>query len=136
MEEDLPGVIAPDFQPQAVEYQVVESSNNAEERNWWTALVIATRLNEDMIMRMRSCLATVRQCGTDFTPGPQTHCHQPAVGFLAAVRITSSVKEKAMKDFYQLANRDRNTKYYSFWAGHIPPPPPTLPSFTAIQPTD
>ena len=54
MEEDLPGVIAPDFQPQAVEYQVVESSNNAEERNWWTALVIATRLNEDMIMRMRS----------------------------------------------------------------------------------
>ena len=32
-----------------------------------------------------------------------SHCHQPVVGSLAAVRITSSVKEKAMKDFYQPA---------------------------------
>ena len=44
-----------------------------------------------------------RQHGTDFVPEPQPHCHQPVVGSLAAVRITSSVKEKAMKDFYQLA---------------------------------
>ena len=47
--------------------------------------------------------AAVRQHGTDFIPGPQPHCHQPVVGSLAAVRITSSVKEKAMKDFYQPA---------------------------------
>ena len=54
MEEDLPGVIESDCQPQAVEYKVVESSTQEVERNWWIALVIATLLNEDMMTKMLS----------------------------------------------------------------------------------
>ena len=114
MEEDLPGVIVPDFQPQAVEYQVVESSTQRGRKKLVDSLghsyTVKRRYDDENAVwrccirnKTTSCLATVRQRGTDFIPGPQTHCHQPAVGSLAAVRITSSVKEKAMKDFYQPA---------------------------------
>ena len=114
MEEDLPGVIESDCQPQAVEYQVVESSTQRGGKKLVDSLgysytVKRTYDDENAVWRccIRNktcpCLATVRQHGTDFIPGPQPHCHQPVVGSLAAVRITSSVKEKAMKDFYQPA---------------------------------
>ena len=114
MEEDLPVVIESDCQNKAVEYQIVESSTQRGGRklvdNLGYSYTIKRRYdNGNAVWRCCirnkacSCLATIRQRGSDFIPGPQKHCHQPVVGSLAAARITSSVKEKAMKDFYQPA---------------------------------
>ena len=114
MEEDLPGVIESDCQPQAVEYQAVESSTQRDGKKLvdnlgYSHTVKRRYVDENVVWRCCirnktcSCLARVRQRGSDLIPGPQKHCHQPVLGSLAAARITSTVKEKAMKDFYQPA---------------------------------
>ena len=50
-----------------------------------------------------SCLATVRQYGMVFTTGPHMHSHQPIVGINTDAKITRDVKEKVMRNYYQLA---------------------------------
>ena len=52
---------------------------------------------------MTSCLATVRQRGMVFTPGPHMHCHRPIVGVYTAAKVTRDIKKKAMNDYYQPA---------------------------------
>ena len=50
-----------------------------------------------------SCLATIKQRGMEYTPGPHIHCHQPLLEADIAAKVTRDVKEKAVQNYFQPA---------------------------------
>ena len=120
MEEDsvndnVPGSLIADEQTdQPVQYEIVESSTQLGRKklvdsSGYSYAVKHRYSEEDALWRCSvqnkttSCLATVRQYGMVFTPGPHMHSHQPIVGIDTAAKMTRDVKEKAMKNYYQPA---------------------------------
>ena len=114
IEDGLPGPVIADDQPLPVQYEVVESSTQRGNKKLVDSsghsYTVKRRYSDDHAFwrcsvrnKMTSCLATVRQRGMVFTPGPHMHCHQPIVGVDTAAKITRDIKEKAMNDYYQPA---------------------------------
>ena len=109
IEDGLPGPVIADDQPLPVRYEVVESSTQRGNKKLVDSsghsYTVKRRYSDDHAFwrcsvrnKMTSCLATVRQRGMVFTPGPHMHCHQPIVGVDTAAKITRDIKEKAMNE--------------------------------------
>ncbi|KAK3086377.1 hypothetical protein FSP39_017564 [Pinctada imbricata] len=54
--------------------------------------------------RHKKCLATVKQQGDHFKPGPRPHNHPPAPGVNVAVKVAKEVKTKASTEVFRPAS--------------------------------
>ncbi|XP_028408197.1 uncharacterized protein LOC114530772 [Dendronephthya gigantea] len=112
--DGAPGNIVPEDTIRVIEYEKIESSTQRGKcklvDNLGHSYTVKRKYGEDNIVwrctvrnKTTNCLATVRQHGTDFSPGVQVHSHQPSSGIGTAAKIISEVKAKAMEDFFRSA---------------------------------
>lgn len=95
----VPRNIAPEEFPCVIEYQTIECSSQRRKSklvdNIGYSYTVKRKYGEDNIVwrctvrnKTTTCLATVRQHGTTYTPGVQKHCHQPSAGAGTAAKVS------------------------------------------------
>ena len=100
MEDALPDNIAPEEFPHVIEYQTIESSSQRGNcklvDNIGYSYTAKRKYDEGNIVwrctvrnKTTTCLATVRQHGTTYTPGLQKHSHQPSAGTGTAAKLNA-----------------------------------------------
>jgi hypothetical protein len=100
--DGVPNNVVPETIPHIIEYEKIESSTQRGKcklvDNIGHSYTVKRRYGEDDIVwrctvrnKTTNCLATIRQRGTAFTPGVQSHSHQPCDGIGTAAKVKKNM---------------------------------------------